>query len=223
MPGSPHNSTGGSSRPIRRWTGFPSTPAPPTSSQPGIPSTWPCRSTTSGRQHRPRAGPAANRPARAGRPPPPHKPLHDSLLGWIASQDNPREIPVAARRHAAPVRCLVPARRAERAAGALRQPVRRPRRPDAPARRAARHSGTGKAPGPRLCGGHVREHEGQRGPLVTTAGIFKNNAASPPGHLGCGTRDPQRRRAHRLLPPRSPAGPARHAPRAPRLIPTSAQ
>ena len=87
MPGSPHNSTGGSSKPIRRWTGFPSTPAPPTSPQPGIPSTWPCRSTTTATLDRARVRQLTGQPEPAG-PPLPRKPLHDWLLGWIASQDN---------------------------------------------------------------------------------------------------------------------------------------
>ncbi len=117
--------------------------------------------------HPPPASPGYRMPP--GPPGPPEPPasremLHDALLRWIADDDDPCRLPgLAARRDAAPVRCLGPARRAERAAGALRRPARRPGGPDALAGREARDSRSGAGLARAHPGGHVRAHARPRG------------------------------------------------------------
>ena len=91
-----------------------------------------------------------------------------------------RRLPgVAASRHAAPDRRVGPARRAERAAGALRRPVRRPRGPDARASRGGSGSACRSRPGPRSSG---RPRSSACGTAPTgssqpTQGIFKDTSS----------------------------------------------
>ena len=127
---------------------------------------------------------------------------------------------LAARRDAAPFRCLVQARRTERAAGPLRQPVRRPGGADALARRATRDSRPAGGLARARAGGRVREHEGQRGtPSFPPPG---SSRATPHSSAGAPQAPDARSSAAKSLPPTTPGRPAgttRHAHLAPLLSP----
>src|SRR5262249_25621990 len=71
----------------------PPPPRPPTSTPPRHPSDGAVRlHHRGGNMARAGAGQLPAQPGRAG-PPPPRQPLHDWLLGWIASDDDPRQWP----------------------------------------------------------------------------------------------------------------------------------
>ena len=127
----------------------------------------------------------------------------------------------AARRHAAPLRRLGPAPRAQHRAGALRRPRREPRRHHASDRRRARDPRRRGVLARARARRHLRRHARRRQRARHPRGAEGSGRLLPPGQVGRRAGAPDRRRGGPLRRPcgrHGPGGPAGLAPARPEAV-----